>query len=58
MDYEENLQNFIEKTVKHAESKKKEFYNIFDCKESDIYMGTCSLNATHAVPEEAKDADR
>lgn len=36
IDYDENLQNFIEKTVKHAESKKKEFYNIFDCKESDI----------------------
>lgn len=26
--------------------------------ESDIYMGTCSLSATHAVPEEEKDADR
>ena len=30
----------------------------YEHKESDIYMGTCSLNATHAVPEEAKDADR
>ena len=26
--------------------------------EDKIYMGTCSLSATHAVPEEAKDADR
>lgn len=36
IDYDENLQNFIEKTVKHAESKKKEFYRIFDCKDYDI----------------------
>lgn len=27
-------------------------------KEDDIYMGTCNLNTTHAVPEEDKDADR
>ena len=26
--------------------------------ERDIYMGTCSLSATHAVPEEVKDATR
>lgn len=30
----------------------------YEHKESDIYIGTCSLNATHSVPEEAKDADR
>ncbi len=36
IDYDENLQVFIEETVKHAEEKKKEFYKIFDCKESDI----------------------
>lgn len=23
-------------------------------RETDIYMGTCSLSATHAVPEEAE----
>ena len=27
-------------------------------KEREIYTGTCNLSATHAVPEEAKDADR
>lgn len=26
--------------------------------ESEIYMGTCSLSATHATPEEVKSADR
>lgn len=27
--------------------------------ESEIYMGTCSLNSTHSTPEEVKqDADR
>lgn len=36
IDYDENLQGFIEKTVQHAESKKKEFYKIFNCEETDI----------------------
>jgi len=30
----------------------------YEHKESEIYTGTCNLSATHAVPEEAKDADR
>ncbi|MBQ9795337.1 MAG: hypothetical protein IJW36_00040 [Clostridia bacterium] len=36
INHDENLQKFVEKTVKHAEDKKTEFYKIFKCKENEI----------------------
>ena len=34
--YAPELQDFIERTVAHAEKKKKEFYKIFNCNENEI----------------------
>lgn len=48
IDYDENLQDFVEKTVKHAEEKKKEFYKIFNCKENEIEV----LNASFFINRE------
>lgn len=36
IEYVPELQEFIERTLKHAEDKKKEFYKIFNCEEKDI----------------------
>ena len=48
IDYDENLQKFTEETVKHAESKKQEFYKIFNCEEKDIDI----LNASFFINRE------
>lgn len=36
INYEPELEDFVRKTLSHAEKKKIEFYKIFNCKENDI----------------------
>ncbi len=36
IDYVDELQDFVKRTLNHAENKKKEFYKIFNCEEKDI----------------------
>lgn len=36
INYEPELEDFVRKTLSHAEKKKIEFYKIFNCKETDI----------------------
>ena len=36
INYEPELDEFVRKTLSHAEKKKIEFYKIFNCKETDI----------------------
>lgn len=47
INYEPELQEFIEKTVAHAESKRKEFYKLFNCNEKDIGVLKASFFINH-----------
>jgi len=47
ISYEPELLEFIERTVAHAERKRKEFYKLFNCNENDIGILKASFFVNH-----------
>lgn len=47
INYAPELQEFVEKTVAHAESKKKEFCKVFSCDDKDIGVLKASFFINH-----------